>query len=87
MSSLDRYALEKLAELERGSLRRQLVETDRGDGIWVTRGGRRLLSFSCNDYLGLSQHPAVKRAAADAIARYGAGSGASTTKFTSPACS
>ena len=29
----------------------------REDGIWVERGGRRLLSFSCNDYLNLSQHP------------------------------
>ncbi|HLG88460.1 MAG TPA: 8-amino-7-oxononanoate synthase [Alphaproteobacteria bacterium] len=77
MSSLDRFASDKLAELEGRQLRRWLAETDRTDGIWVERNGRRLLSFSCNDYLALSHHPEVKRAAIRAIERYGAGSGAS----------
>jgi 8-amino-7-oxononanoate synthase len=35
------------------------------------------LSFSCNDYLNLTQHPKIKVAALAAIAEYGAGSGAS----------
>ncbi len=35
-----------------------LTETLREDGIWVERGGKRLLSFSCNDYLNFTQHPA-----------------------------
>src|ERR1700691_4022973 len=43
----------------------------------VTRDGKRLLSFSCNDYLNLSQHPDVKAAAIAAIRRFGAGAGAS----------
>jgi 8-amino-7-oxononanoate synthase len=43
----------------------------------VVRNGRRLLSFSCNDYLNLSHHPAVKEAAAAALRQYGVGSGAS----------
>ena len=77
MSSLDTFAAEKLAALERRTLRRTLVETARTDGIWAVRGGRRLLSFSCNDYLNLSQHPAVKAAAVAAIERYGVGAGAS----------
>ena len=77
MQSLDRYAEEKLDGLERRSLRRTLAGTARDDVPWVTRGGRRLLSFSCNDYLGLSRHPAVKAAAIAAIERYGAGAGAS----------
>src|SRR6202042_2547242 len=45
--------------------------------IWAERGGRRLLSFSCNDYLNLSQHPDVIAAAIEATARYGVGAGAS----------
>ncbi len=77
MSSLDRFAQAKLDDLQRQHLRRALTETLREDGIWVERDGRRLLSFSCNDYLNLTQHPAVKQAAAAAIERYGAGSGAS----------
>ena len=77
MHSLDRFAQEKLDDLQRRNLRRALAETAREDDIWVERGGRRLLSFSCNDYLNLSQHPLVRQAAIDAVSRYGAGSGAS----------
>src|SRR3954466_14590014 len=77
MTSLDQFALQKLAELNRASLHRVLVETDRTDGLWAVRNGRRLLSFCCNDYLNLSHHPAVKTAAVDALSRYGVGAGAS----------
>src|SRR3954452_6439029 len=77
MSSLDQFASDKLGGLERGHLRRRLAETEREDGLWIRRNGRRLLSFSCNDYLNLTHHPAVKQAAIAALQRYGAGSGAS----------
>jgi 8-amino-7-oxononanoate synthase len=77
MTSLDRFAQTKLDDLDRRHLRRALNDTVREDGIWVEREGRRLLSFSCNDYLNLTQHPAVKQAALEALKRYGAGSGAS----------
>ena len=77
MPSLDAIAQAKLDDLQRRNLRRALAETVREDGIWVERDGKRLLSFSCNDYLNLTQHPAVKQAAIAAIERYGAGSGAS----------
>jgi 8-amino-7-oxononanoate synthase len=77
MNTLDRFAQDKLDDLDRRNLRRALAETTREDGIWVERDGRRLLSFSCNDYLNLTQHPVVKQAARDALDRYGAGSGAS----------
>ncbi len=43
----------------------------------MVRDGRRLVSFSCNDYLNLSQHPDIKAAAIRATEQYGAGSGAS----------
>jgi 8-amino-7-oxononanoate synthase len=77
MPSLDQFAQEKLDYLQRRHLRRALVETVREDGIWIERAGKRLLSFSCNDYLNLTQHPAIKQAAIAAIEQYGAGSGAS----------
>jgi 8-amino-7-oxononanoate synthase len=77
MNSLDRFAQDKLEDLRRRHLYRALNETLREDGIWVERDGRQLLSFSCNDYLNLTQHPAIKQAAIAAIEEYGAGSGAS----------
>jgi 8-amino-7-oxononanoate synthase len=77
MQSLQTFAEEKLAALERRAQRRTLAPTHRLDGLWVERDGQRLLSFSCNDYLALSHHPAVKAAAVAAIEAYGAGSGAS----------
>ena len=77
MDSLTRYAKTKLAGLDAQSLRRFLVPTRRLDGLWVERAGRRLLSFSCNDYLNLSHHPAVKAAAREALEIYGVGAGAS----------
>ena len=77
MHSLDSFAQEKLDDLKRRHLHRALSETIREDGIWLERNGRQLLSFSCNDYLNLTQHPAIKAAAIAAIEDYGAGSGAS----------
>jgi 8-amino-7-oxononanoate synthase len=75
--TLTAFAEQKLAALEARSLRRTLRPTARLDGVHVVRDGRRLVSFSCNDYLGLSHHPAVKAAAVRAVETYGAGSGAS----------
>ncbi|MEN6541275.1 8-amino-7-oxononanoate synthase [Parvibaculum sp.] len=77
MSSLDAFAAAKLAELEARNLRRRLVVTDRRENVRATRNGRELISFCCNDYLNLSQHPRVKKAAIEAIETYGTGSGAS----------
>jgi len=58
------------AERERAGLRRRLRVVERVEGPWLEAGGRRLLGFCSNDYLGLSQHPelvaALTRAAADA---------------------
>jgi 8-amino-7-oxononanoate synthase len=76
MRSLDEFAGEKLKGLEQAKLRRAPAVTERA-GIWAERDGRRLLSFSCNDYLNLSQHPEVIAAAIEATARYGVGAGAS----------
>jgi 8-amino-7-oxononanoate synthase len=90
MSSLDDFAKDKLADLDGRHLRRSLVVTTRHDGVMVERGGtvptaqgavgcpgRRLVSFSCNDYLGLCSHPALAAAARWATEKYGVGTGAS----------
>jgi 8-amino-7-oxononanoate synthase len=77
MDSLNAFARGKLDALEAGSLRRRLTPTERGSGAAATRRGRPLVSFSCNDYLGLSHHPRVIAAAQAAAATYGAGAGGS----------
>lgn len=77
MLSLDAFALEKLAALETGNRRRRLAETAHGQGARVMRGGRELVSFCSNDYLGLAAHPAVVNAASAALREHGLGAGAS----------
>ncbi len=76
MGSLDDFAEAKLAARAARGLMRQPIPTVRGSGARAKRGDRALVSFSCNDYLGLSQHPKVKAAAAAAVEAYGAGAGA-----------
>ena len=76
-ASLDSFARDKLVALDAARLRRAPVDTARADGIWITRDGGRLLSFSCNDYLNLTHHPRVKAAASAAIETHGAGAGGS----------
>ena len=77
METLDRFAATKLAALAQRQLRRTLHETAPRGAVRVERNGRPLISFCSNDYLNLSQHPAVKRAAIEATERWGAGAGAS----------
>ncbi|MEI9888835.1 MAG: aminotransferase class I/II-fold pyridoxal phosphate-dependent enzyme [Rhizomicrobium sp.] len=77
MTSLDDMARARLAALAAADLKRAPAPSAREDGVWVMRGGRRLLSFSCNDYLNLTHHPRVKAAAIAAIERHGTGAGAS----------
>ena len=75
--SLLQFARDKLSRLEAQLLRRELVVTDRiADGIG-RRDATNLISFACNDYLGLSRHPDVIQASEDATRRFGVGAGAS----------
>jgi 8-amino-7-oxononanoate synthase len=60
------------ARAEAGLLRR-LRGVDAVDGAYVVMGGRRLLNFASNDYLGLAQHPRLREALADATRRWGVG--------------
>jgi 8-amino-7-oxononanoate synthase len=75
--SLDALARSKLQALQRRQLRRRLVVTARSGAIGAQQSGAELVSFSCNDYLGLSQHPEVVAASIEATRRFGAGAGSS----------
>lgn len=74
---LDRFARAKLEALSRRSLNRVLSTTNRVDAGRVGNDGDELVSFACNDYLGLSRHPRVIEASVRATERYGTGAGAS----------
>jgi 8-amino-7-oxononanoate synthase len=68
----DRLA-ERHAERVRASLVRRLRTVEAVDGAYVTIGGKRLLNFASNDYLGLSQHPALREALVVAATKWGVG--------------
>jgi 8-amino-7-oxononanoate synthase len=62
------------AERERAQLLRRLRTVEHADGPWLEIGGRRLLSFCSNDYLGLARHPQLIDALVRAAREEGVGS-------------
>jgi 8-amino-7-oxononanoate synthase len=77
MNDFDGELTQRLAALRQQGLRRELRRIDSPQSPRVEIGGRTLLNFSSNDYLGLANEPALKEAAVMAVERYGAGAGAS----------
>src|SRR5690348_5938217 len=71
-SLFDRIAAQH-AERVRNSLARRLRVVEAVDGAYVTIAGKRLLNFASNDYLGLSQHPALREALIEGASRWNVG--------------
>ncbi len=67
----------ELATLDRELLRRSIRSVDTPCGPEIQIGGRSLLAFCSNDYLGLANHPELIAALSEGAARFGTGSGAS----------
>jgi len=67
----------KLAEIERRGLHRRLRLVSGAQEGSVFLNGRKTLLLSSNNYLGLANHPALKRAAQEAIEQFGCSAGAS----------
>ncbi len=55
---------------------RELRVRDSGQGARIVIGDKKLLSFCSNDYLGLANHAAIRKAFIDAVEHQGVGSGA-----------
>jgi 8-amino-7-oxononanoate synthase len=72
----ERWADAQLQEVKAKGQWRQLRMRE-GNGPRVLVDGRPVVSFASNDYLGLSVHPRVQAASAEAVARWGSGSGSS----------
>ncbi len=69
----------ELEDLRARHLYRPLRVMSSAQGPVVTLDGREVISLSSNDYLGLTHHPRMRRAALEAVERFGAGSGAVRT--------
>ncbi len=67
----------ELEALRRAGLYRELRRVENEQGPTLLIGGREVINFSSNNYLGIANHPALAEAAKQAIDRYGCGSGAS----------
>ena len=75
---MNTFFLEKdLAQIESLGLRRALKSLDSPQGREIVLNGKMVLNFSSNDYLGLANDARIKRAAVEAIERYGFGVGSS----------
>lgn len=68
---------EELSALNAQGLRRALIPLEAIEGACVRVGGRFLINWCSNDYLGLSTHPALREAADRAVAEWGVGARAS----------
>jgi 8-amino-7-oxononanoate synthase len=68
---------EQLEALRVRSLDRHLREIRSAQGAEIETGGRRLVNFSSNNYLGLANDPRLREAAITAISEFGIGGGAS----------
>lgn len=75
MTSLT-YLEEKIQMLKEEGVYRVLPVNNGPCEAEIQLDGRSVINLSSNNYLGLANHPRVKRAAFEAIERYGVGTGA-----------
>ncbi|HLB33518.1 MAG: hypothetical protein A3F67_06310 [Verrucomicrobia bacterium RIFCSPHIGHO2_12_FULL_41_10] len=67
----------ELAALKKQGLQRRLRIVEKRQGTLLCIDGHHVIDFSSNDYLGLSQHPALREAALVATRSFGLGATAS----------
>jgi glycine C-acetyltransferase len=67
---------DELQQLQEKGLALNIRTIESPMDAWVTIDGRRLLNFCANNYLGLANHPRMRRAAQEAIEQFGVGPGA-----------
>ena len=73
------FLADEVAALREQHLYRPLREMTSAQGPTCEVDGREVISFSSNDYLGLTHHPRLREAALRATREYGVGSGAVRT--------
>jgi 8-amino-7-oxononanoate synthase len=76
-SRIKQHITQSLNSLSRAGNLRRIPDTDHGSSLYLEYKGRRLLNLASNNYLGLSCSESLKRAAVEAIMRYGTSGSAS----------
>ncbi|HEX3000370.1 MAG TPA: 8-amino-7-oxononanoate synthase [Armatimonadota bacterium] len=71
------FLAETIRQIKQQNLFRETVTYEPHDPVHVKAGGQDLLLLASNNYLGLTHHPAVQQAAAEAALKWGTGSGGS----------
>src|SRR5574342_632840 len=61
------------AEVKAADLYPYFRAIESGMDAEVVTGGRNVVMLGSNNYLGLASHPRLRRAAAEAVAKYGVG--------------
>jgi len=75
MPKLD-FLKEDLKGLHDSGLYNMIRSLEGANDPWVKINGEKRLNLTCNNYLGLANHPEMVKAAKDAIDKYGVGAGA-----------
>lgn len=71
------FVQERLASLKASNRYRSLRTVETEQDARIVLDGRQVVLFCSNNYLGLANHPAIKKVAQEAAGRYGCSSGAS----------
>lgn len=73
------YLEEELQSMKDKGLFRSLVPLETDQAAKVVIDGKEVIQLSSNNYLGLTNHPRMKKAAIEAVEKYGAGTGSVRT--------
>ena len=76
-NKINSYIYKKLKEISINNQFRKIDDVQRKPKNQITINGNNAISFSCNDYLGLSFNRSVIKAAETATNKFGVGAGAS----------
>lgn len=74
-----RFLKEKIQELKDQGVYRKLPVLSTENGSEIVINGQKAINLSSNNYLGFAGHPRLKKAAIEAVEKYGVGSGAVRT--------
>jgi 8-amino-7-oxononanoate synthase len=77
MGKFEEQIGDDLEAIREAGLWRELRQIESAQSTRIKLGGRKVINFSSNDYLGLAGHPALGQAAREAVEQFGVGSGAS----------